>query len=136
MKRYGNFVALFALCTLAAKDNQLSASEKQFMMKAAAGGLAEVELGKLAIEHASDSAVKQFGQRMLDDHTKANDDLKQVASKKGISLPAEPGSKEKALIASLSERKGAEFDKRYMDHMVKDHKEDVKEFQREAGHAR
>jgi len=62
----------------------LTAADRKFIMDAARGGLAEVELGKLAAQRASSDAVKQLGQRLADDHSKANDELKDLASKKGV----------------------------------------------------
>ena len=75
--------------------NNLSASDKKFVLDAAKGGMAEVELGKLATEKAASDDVKKFGQRMVDDHTKANDQLKQVAQQEGIQLPTGLSSKER-----------------------------------------
>src|SRR5205823_909236 len=70
-----------------ANSGQLTGSDREFVRKAAEGGLAEVELGQLATQKASSPDVKQFGQRMVNDHTKANDELKEVAQKQGISIP-------------------------------------------------
>jgi putative membrane protein len=103
---------------------------KSFAMKAAEGGMAEVELGRLATQKASNDRVKQFGQKMVDDHTKANNDLKQAASQEGIELPADTNAKHKKVAEKLSGLSGAAFDKAYMDEMVKDHNQDVKEFQK------
>ena len=103
---------------------------KSFAMKAADGGMAEVELGRLAAQKASNDRVKQFGQKMVDDHSKANNDLKQAASQEGIELPADTSAKHKATMQKLSGLSGAAFDKAYMDAMVKDHVEDVKEFEK------
>jgi putative membrane protein len=103
---------------------------KSFAMKAADGGMAEVELGKLASEKASNDRVKQFGQKMVDDHSKANNDLKQAASQEGIELPADTSAKHKQMVQKLSGLSGAAFDKAYMAAMVKDHVEDVKEFEK------
>jgi putative membrane protein len=103
---------------------------KSFAMKAADGGMAEVELGKLASEKASNERVKQFGQKMVDDHSKANNDLKAAAGQEGIDLPADTSEKNKKLAQKLSGLSGAAFDKAYMDAMVKDHVEDVKEFEK------
>ena len=103
-----------------------------FAMKAAQGGLAEVQLGQLAEQKASNPDVKAFGQKMVDDHQKANDELKQAAAKGNVALPTEPSAKEKAEAARLEKLSGAAFDKAYMMHMVADHKKDVAEFQREA----
>jgi putative membrane protein len=106
--------------------------DKKFAKDAALGGITEVELGKLATQKASSDAVKQFGQKMVDDHTKANDMLKQVASKENISLPDTLDSKHQARIDKLSKLSGAEFDKAYVKDQLKDHQNDVREFQAEA----
>jgi len=107
-------------------------SDKKFAMDAAVGGMAEVELGKLATQKATNPDVKQFGQRMVDDHGKANDELKTVASKESIDLPTSLDSKHQATVDRLSKLSGAYFDKAYVREMVKDHDMDVKEFQKEA----
>jgi putative membrane protein len=113
-------------------SSQLSASDKQFVMKAAQGGLAEVQLGQLAAQNGNSDRVKQFGQRMVDDHTKANDQLKQIAEQKGVTIPTDLSAKDKAQKDQLSKLKGDAFDRAYMKHMVMDHKKDVAEFQKEA----
>jgi putative membrane protein len=106
-----------------------AAIDKRFVMAAAAGGLAEVELGRLAADKASNADVKQFGQRMVDDHGKANDELKSLASQKNITLPADLDAKEKATRDRLSKLSGDAFDRAYMREMVADHNKDVAEFQ-------
>jgi putative membrane protein len=103
-----------------------------FMMKAAEGGLAEVQLGQLAQQNGQSQAVKDFGKRMVDDHSKANDQLKQVASQAGVTLPASPSSHDQAEYNKLSKMQGDSFDKAYAKMMVSDHKKDVSEFEREA----
>jgi putative membrane protein len=121
--------------TSAAKPSAAKSSKKMdetFAMKAAQGGLAEVQLGQLAAQKASNPDVKAFGQKMVDDHQKANDQLKQAAAKENIALPTEPAAKDKAEAARLEKLSGDAFDKAYMSHMVTDHKKDVAEFQREA----
>jgi putative membrane protein len=115
---------------------KLASSDRKFVTEALKGGMAEVELGKLASEKASHDAVKQFGQRMVDDHGKAAEELKKIAQDKGVTPPAEMDGKHKRLHDRLSRLSGAEFDRAYMDDMVKDHRGDVKEFQREAGRAK
>jgi putative membrane protein len=117
-------------------SSQLSAADKKFVMEAAQGGEAEVELGQLATQNAQSDDVKKFGQRMVDDHTKANDQLKQLAQQKGVSVPSEPAAKDKALKDKLSNLKGDQFDKMYMSHMVMDHKKDVAEFKKESTSAK
>jgi putative membrane protein len=107
-------------------------NDKKFIREAAEGGLAEVELGKLATEKASNPEVKNFGQRMVQDHSKANEELKEVASKEGVTLPDHLNAKDKALKERLSKLNGPAFDRAYMENMVKDHKKDVAEFNRES----
>ena len=109
--------------------NRMTTADK-FMTSAAEGGMAEVAMGKIAVQNASDPKVKDFGQRMIDDHTKANDELQQVATRKNVTLPTAPDSKQKTTIARLNNLHGPEFDRVYMADMVKDHKDDVAEFQR------
>lgn len=110
----------------------LSASDRKFVMNAAMGGMAEVSLGQLAVQKASSADVRQFGQRMVDDHTKANDNLKQVAAQKGLTLPTALDAKHQADMDKLSKLSGDAFDRAYMKDMVKDHQQDTKEFQNEA----
>ena len=111
---------------------KVSSSDKSFVEKAAIGGMAEVQMGKLAQQKAGSDQVKQFGTRMVDDHSKANDDLKQVASSKGIPLPSALDSEHKSKMAKLEKLSGAQFDRAYMDDMVSDHKKDVAEFEKQA----
>lgn len=107
-------------------------NDKKFVKDAAMGGMAEVELGKLATQKAANEDVKQFGQRMIDDHTKANDQLKEVASKDNIQVPATLDKKYQEQIDKLSKLSGAAFDKAYVKDELKDHKNDIKDFQAEA----
>ena len=109
-----------------------SAKDAKFLKEAADGGMAEVELGKLAADKASSPEVKQFGQRMVEDHGKANDELKDLATQKHVDLPAEPSAKHKATMARLEKLSGEQFDKAYMADMLKDHKKDVAAFQRQS----
>jgi putative membrane protein len=118
--------------TKTATGQKESTADQKFVKEAASGGMAEVQLGQLAVQKASNSQVKQFGQRMVDDHTKANSELKSVASKDSITLPAEIDAKDKATYDSLSKLSGTAFDRAYMRDMVKDHTADVNEFQKEA----
>jgi len=107
-------------------------SDNTFVTKAAQGGMAEVELGKLAAEKASKDEVKKFGQRMVDDHSKANDELKTVAQQKNITLPTEISAKDKALVTRLTKLSGPAFDRAYMQAMLTDHRTDVNEFRVES----
>ena len=115
-----------------AKATMLSSTDRDFMTKAAAGGMAEVQLGELAQKNAASDAVKQFGQRMVQDHGKAGEELKQLASAKGVQLPTALDRKHTQDMARLQKLSGADFDREYMKHMVDDHKKDVGEFQKQA----
>jgi putative membrane protein len=106
--------------------------DKKFLKDAALGGMTEVELGRLAQQKASSDAVKQFGQKMVDDHTKANDQLKEVASKENIPVPDALDSKHESRISKLAKLSGPDFDKAYIKDQVKDHQQDVSEFKTEA----
>ena len=101
-------------------------------MKAAQGGMAEVSLGSLAAQQGSSADVKAFGNRMVNDHGKANDELKSLATNKGLSLPTELDAEHKATQDELSKKTAKAFDKAYIDDMVKDHEKDVAEFQKES----
>jgi putative membrane protein len=103
-----------------------------FIAKASAGGLAEVELGQLAQTNASSEKVKQFGQRMIQDHSKGGEELSKIAIQKGITVPTALDAKAQATKDRLSKLTGVEFDRAYMRDMVKDHREDVAEFTKEA----
>jgi len=105
------------------------------MKQAAQGSEAEVALGQLAQQKAESPDVKAFGERMVNDHTKANDNLKEVASQAGVTLPTKPNAKDTAEKARLEKMSGAQFDKAYMNYMVAEHKKDIAEFQKEATHA-
>jgi putative membrane protein len=106
--------------------------DKKFLKDAALGGITEVELGNLAAQKASNADVKQFAQKMVDDHTKANDQLKQVATRNSIEVPAALDSKHQSRIDKLAKLSGEQFDKAYVKDQLKDHENDVREFQDEA----
>ncbi len=103
-----------------------------FMMKAAEGGMAEVQMGQLAQQNGQSQEVKDFGQRMVTDHSKANDQLKQVAEQQKVTLPTSPSSHDQAEYNKMSKLHGDAFDKAYAKMMVSDHKKDIAEFKREA----
>jgi putative membrane protein len=117
-------------------DAQVSGSERRFIETAARHGMAEVQLGKMAQDKAQDQQVKDFGRRMVEDHGKANDQLKTLASAKGVTLPTEPDGQHKRLADRLAKMSGADFDRNYMKEMVDDHEKDVKEFRQMAKSAK
>jgi putative membrane protein len=119
-----------------AAAGKLAGADKAFVEKAAIGGMAEVQLGNLAQQKAASEEVKKFAARMVQDHSKANDELKQIASTKGVQLPSALDKKHQSEMERLQRMSGADFDKAYMSHMVDDHKHDVAEFKKEANSGR
>jgi putative membrane protein len=146
MKLYSNIAAglmavgMAALGTMAIAQTQPGGrmaanrmtADSTFVTKAAQGGMAEVKLGNLAKEKAESADVKNYGQTMVTDHTKINDELKQIATSKNITLPSDVDAKDQATYDRLSKLSGAAFDRAYMRDMVADHKADISEFKREA----
>ncbi|HKS08726.1 MAG TPA: DUF4142 domain-containing protein [Pyrinomonadaceae bacterium] len=110
----------------------MNQQDHKFIMDAAMGGMMEVELGRVAAQRGTSDAVKQFGQRMVDDHSKANEELMSLASSKGMTLPTALDEKDQKDVAKLSAMSGAEFDRAYSKMMLKDHEKDVKEFERQS----
>ncbi|HEX8457592.1 MAG TPA: DUF4142 domain-containing protein [Pyrinomonadaceae bacterium] len=92
----------------------VSSSDRKFAMTAAMGGMAEVELARLALTKASSDAVKQYAQKMIDDHTPNNAELMQLASTKGLTLPTAPDAKHRAMMARMEKLSGAAFDREYV----------------------
>jgi putative membrane protein len=108
------------------------AADSNFLTKAAEGNMAEVQLGDLAKEKASSSAVKNFAQRMVDDHSRTLAEIQKMAGDKAVTLPDQLTGKFAAVKERLSKLSGAGFDRAYMTDMVSDHREDVKEFEQHA----
>lgn len=109
-------------------------ADGSFVTQATQGGMAEVELGRLATQKAANEKVKQFGQRMIDDHSKANDELNGIVARKGMTAPTTLDSASESTKMRLSRLNGAAFDRAYMEEMVNGHKQAVALFQREADH--
>jgi len=105
--------------------------DHEFYEEAAQGGIAEVELGKLAQQKAQSPDVKAFGAMMVKDHSAANEKLKAVAARKGVSLPTKPGIEHTATKAKLEVLSGATFDKSYVKSMIDDHEDDIEDFEEE-----
>src|SRR4051812_26338967 len=116
----------------AAKTANASGGDQMFVKEAAMGGMAEVELGRLASQKASSPEVKQFGERMVADHSKANDQLKPIAQQKNIEVPTQLTGKHKAEYDRLSKLSGAQFDRAYTQLMLQDHRKDVSDFRKES----
>jgi putative membrane protein len=111
---------------------QKTASDHRFATEAASGGVAEVKLGQLAQQKASSEKVKEFGQKMVTDHGKAGDELKDVAKQQGLKLPEHMSKEDQATYDRLSKLEGKQFDEAYTRAMLTDHQKDVAAFEREA----
>jgi putative membrane protein len=155
MKKVKTLSLLFAACFFAlvscqTKNNQEDSTEiaeeqneekfddtnldddTEFAVEAADGGMLEVQLGQLALTKASSPKVKEFAQSIIDDHSKANEELKSLAQTKNITLPSTISEEKQKDYDKLAEKSGEEFDKAYSDFMVKDHKDDVDKFKKAA----
>ncbi len=108
--------------------SSMSAPDKDFVMKAAQGSLAEVSMGQMAGQKASSAGVKSFAQRMVADHSAVTGELTKLMTEKGLAMPAQPEAGQRSAADHLSSLSGAEFDTAYMKHMVEDHENDVKAF--------
>ncbi len=106
-----------------------------FVTKAASGGMLEVQLGQLAQQNAKSQRVKDFGNMMVTDHGRANDELKGLASANNITLSPTLLPNHQKHIDMMSKMKGEDFDKHYIDMMLNDHKEDIDEFKKEANNS-
>jgi putative membrane protein len=110
-------------------------ADHAFVKKALEGGAAEVQLGQLAQQKSQSPDVQQFGQKMVEDHTQLGDQMKPIAQQLGVKEPNGPSKKDKQLIAKLEGLSGPQFDETYINAMVKDHKQDLKDFKNEAQNA-
>ncbi len=113
------------------KDSQ-PLTDKEFVMKASQGGMTEVQLGKVASDKGDSSQVKEFGARMVKDHTAANNELADLAQKKGIAVSPKLDSRHQAQVDKLSKLSGSAFDKAYVTNQVRAHETTVALFQQEA----
>ena len=115
-----------------AKSGSLSGDDRTFVMKAAQGGLMEVEAGKVAQSKAQNAEVKQYAQRMVADHSKANDELMALAKSKNVDVPSALDKSHQAHLDKLNKASGAAFDREYMKHMVDDHRKTVADFEKQS----
>jgi putative membrane protein len=123
-------VALIALAVPAAAQVQLNEADREFVNKAAIGNVAEVELGRVAVQRAARPSVKSFGERMVTDHGRAGAELATLARTKGMDVSSTLDVSHQAMRDRLSGLSGADFDRAYMSEMVRDHTEDVALFER------
>lgn len=113
-------------------NTAIRAMDKDFITQAASDGMKEVEMGRLGVRQASNEQVKQFAQKMIDDHGKANDELMTLARSKNVDVSTQMPQDHKSMVEKFNQLNGADFDKQYIDHMVQDHQKAVDLFDRQA----
>jgi len=111
-------------------NGKLSRGDANFVKEASQGGLMEVKMGQTAKDHASNAEVKNYGEMLVKDHTKANDKLSQLASQKGVNLAKEMEPKHTGMIKDFENKSGADFDRAFIQHAIKDHKKDISKFEK------
>ncbi len=111
-------------------------TDEQFVQKASAAGLAEVNVAKLALQHATRDDVKQFAKRIIDDHTKANRELNRIADAKRFTPAVSMDRAHEAMATRMSRMTGADFDREYVRSLVKDHEQAVALFEAESKNGR
>ena len=111
-------------------DTAVSNDARDFAKEAATGGMMEVELGNIAKKNSATQQIKDFGQMMVDDHTKLNNQLKDIVSVKHIDIPTMVTSDQQKDIDKLSKETGSDFDKDYVSMMIDDHKKDIDAFKK------
>jgi putative membrane protein len=112
-------------------QSMVGANDRNFMTKAAQGGMMEVQLAQMAQQKASSDEVKQYAKRLEQDHTKANDQLKQIAQERQVSLPTDLGPHQQQM-AKFQNLSGEEFDRAYIRMQVQHHKKDISEFRKQS----
>ncbi len=106
--------------------------DSKFAVKAADGGMMEVALSKLALTKSQSPEVKKLAQMMVDDHTKANEELMKIVTAKNISVPAAISSDHQEKLNDFMKKSVVDFDKDYASYMVSDHKDDIELFKKQA----
>ena len=115
---------------------QVAAEDMQFMKDAAQSGMAEVKMGELASSNAESQQVKNLAQKLVTDHTRVNEELKQLATKKGAMLPDTVTEQQKTMLQHLTSLKGSDFDSAFKQHAVENHQKSVDKFKTAAEKAK
>ena len=133
MKKILTLFAILVAATFVLNGYITQASNQdRFWAEAAQGGMAEVELGNMALQKSQNEKVRQFAQMIVDDHTKANEELKTLAASKNVTLPTDVNTKQKSTMNKLNSMSGTNFDKEFIKTMIKDHENTIRLFERES----
>jgi putative membrane protein len=114
---------------------QQASIDKMFIKKAMQGGLAQVQMGELTLKNSSNDQVKQFARKMIDDHTKLNEELRPIAQQLGVDIPSDISKKDKSLIGKMQGLSGPAYDQAYIKEMAKEHTQDQKDFRMEVSNS-
>jgi putative membrane protein len=126
------FLMLIMIPAADAQQTQLGEQDQEFLEKAAKGNLLEIQLGELAIKRAGADEVVLFGNRMVRDHSDSLAELEKIAQQKGVTLPTELDEEQKGMVERFSQLSGEDFDREYMQEMVKEHEEDIELYKTQA----
>lgn len=113
-------------------ETMVRGGDQQFVNEAGIANMAEVEMGRMGVQKGTSDRVKSFGQRMIDDHTKAGEELKTLARSKNMPVPMELPAEKKAMGKQMQGMSGMEFDRHFIDHMVEGHEKAVALFEKES----
>ena len=119
----------------ASQSGSISSADRSFVRQAAEGGMAEVRMGEIGQQKASNAEVKALAKRLQNDHQQANSELKSFAQSKGIELPTSMGSTQEQSISGLEDKQGADFDREFVQHAIQDHQKDIAEFEKASSSA-
>jgi putative membrane protein len=114
------------------QQNAPASADQKFVESAAKGGMLEVALANQAASKSNNADVKNFANHLIQDHSKGNQELAQLAQKDGLPMPSAMGSDEEKKLQKFSSLNGQDFDRAFIRHEIKDHKQDIKEFSKEA----
>jgi putative membrane protein len=130
MRPYLTALALTAV--MAASPASWAKDDKAFLREAIQGNLAEQSLGKLAQERSPNSEVKSYGTMLVTDHTEANAKVTSLAQQMNVKVPTQPSLKQRAMARMMKAYSTASFDRRFVDHMIKDHKKDISDYEKQS----
>lgn len=130
LRRY--VFALLMAAPLAARADSVTSSDRQFLIKATQDGLAEIKVGQLAIDRGMSNQVRELGRRLVDDHTRANQDLARIADRLGVRLPTTPTRAQQAECDRLSRMSPDQFDRAFLRAEARDHDKAIKLFEHQA----
>ncbi len=126
------FIMILSLAAFVFAQSDPGMKTNEFVKKAGSGDMKEVQLGNLALQNATSQGVKDFGRTLAKDHSKAVDDLKEIAKNNNIKFPDKLDEKDQAKVQEFQQTNKSDFDKKFVQYMIKDHKKDIQDFTKAA----